>query len=64
MAELLSYQRPAHGLSVSEYRMRKLEAIADAAWTRITSQQLSGFVNHVERYYTGVMHGEDLIEIP
>ena len=64
MPELLSYRRTGQGLTIWEFRMRKLETISEMASQKVTSQQLSSFANHVERYYAGVLRGDDLAENP
>ena len=64
MSELMSYQRQGQGPSIAEYRMQKMECIALDASSHFTAQQLSGYTNHVERYYASVLRCDNLVEIP
>ena len=51
------------GPTNAEFRMQILEDIALTAKNVLTSQKLTGFANQVEKYYAGVVRGEDLKDL-
>lgn len=64
MNEILNYVRNNdQEPTISEFRMRILEDIADNSIQEIQQQHLLGYANHVERYYAASLRQENLVEI-
>ena len=61
MPEILAYA-PIQGLTISEQRMRKLEAISDNAIQSVTQENLIQYANRVEIYYPAAIRQADIFE--